>query len=105
MLVNILLDLLASWQGHYGKHCNHMHLEGNWCLLTFLPIYNCEVASTLWKLVFSIVRIQWVMTIGGIDLLASWQGDYGKHCDHMHLEGNFSLPHMVYLEGKERKVF
>ena len=45
------------------------------------------------------------MTSGGIDLLASWQCHYGKHSNHMHLEGNFLLPHMVYLEGKDRKVF
>ena len=51
-----------------------------WCgeLVNHL-LLHCPIAYELWSMVFSLFGIHWVMPYKVIELLASWQGKFGRH--------------------------
>ena len=42
-------------------------------------LLHCLIAYELWSMVFCLFVIHWVMPYKVIELLASWQGKFGRH--------------------------
>ena len=42
-------------------------------------LIHCSIATELWPMVFSLFGIHWVMPKTVVDLLACWQGSFGRH--------------------------
>ena len=66
-------------------------------------LIHCPIAWELWTTVFSLFGVSWVMLKGVVDLLASWQGKFGRCQECGHLESNPSLSHVGNFEGAKCK--
>ena len=42
-------------------------------------LLHCPIAQQLWTMVFSLFVVQWVMPKSVMDMLACWQGWFGRH--------------------------
>ena len=42
-------------------------------------LLHCPIAYELWSMVFCLFGIHWVMPYKVSELLASWQGKFGRH--------------------------
>uniref|UniRef100_A0A2N9GHH3 Uncharacterized protein n=1 Tax=Fagus sylvatica TaxID=28930 RepID=A0A2N9GHH3_FAGSY len=42
--------------------------------------FACPVAHELWSMVFVLFGVSWVMPSSVLELLACWQGRFGRHC-------------------------
>ena len=42
--------------------------------------FACLVAHELWSMVFVLFGVSWVMPSSVLELLACWQGRFGRHC-------------------------
>ena len=42
-------------------------------------LIHCPLAFDLWSMVFTLVGIHWVMPKTMVELLACWQGKFGRH--------------------------
>jgi hypothetical protein len=55
----------------------------NWCCISAgeyvnHPLLHFPVAQELWNMVFVLFGVSWVMLRGVVELLASWQGRFGR---------------------------
>jgi hypothetical protein len=42
------------------------------------PLLHCEMANALWKTIFSLVGLAWVMSRRVANLFAYWKGYFGR---------------------------
>ena len=42
-------------------------------------LIHCSIAFDLWSMVFTLFGIHWVMPKTVVELLACWQGKFGRH--------------------------
>ena len=45
----------------------------------FGPLLHSPIARKLWSMVFGLIGVSWVMPKCVVELLASWQGWFGRH--------------------------
>jgi hypothetical protein len=64
--------------------------------------FHCPVASEMWRTIFNLFGMSWVMPRWVVDLWACWQGWLGgsssSYCD---LEGHPTLLDVMPLEGEK----
>ena len=74
-----------------GKSVNH------------LP--HCEVAQALWRVIFTLFDVTWVMLGRVLDLLACWRGQRGNHSVMDVMENSPIVLNVDYLERAECTMF
>ena len=44
-------------------------------------LLHCSIVYKLWSMVFTLFDIHWAMPKTVVELLACWQGNFGRHCN------------------------
>ena len=63
-------------------------------------LLHCPIAYKMWSLVFCLFGIHWVMPLQVMDLLASWQGSFGWHCN-ADIWNCATLLNVVHMKGEK----
>ena len=79
----------------------------SWCCLCKINgetadhvLLHCPYAKEVWDMIFGMFGVHWVMPWKTIDLLACWQGSFGRH---QHLEIWKCIPHcLMWCLWRER---
>ena len=64
-------------------------------------LLHCPIASKLWSMVSGLFGVCWVMPKSVVDLLACWQGCFGRHRTWVYMDGYPPLLDVISLEGEE----
>ena len=61
-------------------------IELDWCCMRKCSeeivdhlLIRCPIATQLWSMVYGLFGVQWIMPLSVMDMLASWQGQFGLH--------------------------
>jgi hypothetical protein len=68
-------------------------------------LLHCEVAHTLWSVLFSLFGVKWVMNGRVLDPMACWKGQRGNKMVMGGVENGPFVPFVDYLVGEECSVF
>jgi hypothetical protein len=65
-------------------------------------LLHCSFSRELWNMILALFGVQWVMPCTVLDLLACWQGSFGKH---RHVELWRCIPHcLMWCIWRERNM-
>ena len=61
-------------------------------------LLHCPIAIQLWSMVFTLFGLYWVMLKSVVDLLACWQGKFGRHRNNISWMAVSRLMWCIWLE-------
>jgi hypothetical protein len=103
------------WVASLGKILTADNLQNqniilvSWCCLCKADgetvdhlLLHCSLSRELWNMILALFGVQWVMPRTVLDLLACWQGSFGKH---WHVEIWRCIPHcLMWCIWRERNI-
>uniref|UniRef100_A0A2N9IDI8 Reverse transcriptase zinc-binding domain-containing protein n=1 Tax=Fagus sylvatica TaxID=28930 RepID=A0A2N9IDI8_FAGSY len=101
------------WAASLGKILTADNLRNrniilvSWCCLCKADgetvdhlLLHCSFSRELWNMILALFGVQWVMPCTVLDLLACWQGSFGKH-RHVELWRGYKVPLTWLLISQE----